>query len=98
MVEEPEEREARNADPAVARNELLMGALQSLAGWRQATRPWNDETPVDSTGVFSHALGRLPWFAPFLRRARRLRPVLPMMGPPVSLVQQFSLSHQVAGT
>ncbi len=32
------------------------------------------------TGVFSHALGRLPWFAPFLRRARRLRPVLPMSG------------------
>ena len=29
---------------------------------------------------FSHALGRLPWFAPFLRRARRLRPVLPMSG------------------
>lgn len=24
------------------------------------------------------ALGRLPWFADFLRRERRLRPVLPM--------------------
>ena len=25
------------------------------------------------------ALGRLPWFAPFFLRARRLRPVLPMV-------------------
>ena len=25
-------------------------------------------------------LGRLPWFALFLRRARRLRPVLPISG------------------
>ena len=32
-----------------------------------------------SRGASGHALGRLPWLAPFLRRARRLRPVLPMM-------------------
>ena len=28
--------------------------------------------------VCRQALGRLPWFAPFFLRARRLRPVLPM--------------------
>ena len=27
----------------------------------------------------AQALGRLPWFAPFFLRARRLRPVLPMV-------------------
>jgi hypothetical protein len=26
----------------------------------------------------AQALGRLPWFAPFFLRARRLRPVLPI--------------------
>ncbi len=30
--------------------------------------------------VQAQALGRLPWFALFLRRARRLRPVLPISG------------------
>jgi hypothetical protein len=41
------------------------------------------KTPV-STGVLAvrsrltQALGRLPWFAPFFLRARRLRPVLPI--------------------
>src|SRR5690606_8058408 len=29
--------------------------------------------------ITTHALGRLPWLALFLRRARRLRPVLPMV-------------------
>lgn len=29
--------------------------------------------------AWDQALGRLPWFAPFFLRARRLRPVLPMM-------------------
>ena len=28
----------------------------------------------------AQALGRLPWLALFLRRARRLRPVLPISG------------------
>ncbi len=29
--------------------------------------------------LYAQVLGRLPWFAAFFRRARRLRPVLPMM-------------------
>jgi hypothetical protein len=47
------------------------------------------ETPTQKnprTGWFggsvhfcAQALGRLPWFAPFFLRARRLRPVLPMI-------------------
>ena len=48
----------------------------------------NDEAPATVTvrGLSlqrTQALGRLPWFAPFLRRARRLRPVLPMVPPEV---------------
>ena len=34
---------------------------------------------VVARGRLSQALGRLPWFAPFFLRARRLRPVLPMV-------------------
>jgi mycothiol system anti-sigma-R factor len=36
--------------------------------------------------IACQALGRLPWFAPFFLRARRLRPVFPM-------VHSFSAAH-----
>lgn len=42
-----------------------------------------------------HALGRFPWLAPFLRRARRLRPVLPMM---ILLVELGTVFHMVVET
>ena len=34
---------------------------------------------LDDGAGARQALGRLPWFAPFFLRARRLRPVLPMV-------------------
>ena len=37
------------------------------------------EAQLESSGPSDQALGRLPWFAAFLRRERRLRPVLPMV-------------------
>ena len=66
------------------------------------------KTPV-FTGVLAvrsrltQALGRLPWFAPFFLRARRLRPVLPISKPPCnnckesqSLIPQRCLQHSAA--
>lgn len=36
------------------------------------------------------ALGRLPWLAPFLRRARRLRPPLPISVLQISPISGFA--------
>ena len=51
----------------------------------------------------TQALGRLPWFAPFFLRARRLRPVLPIRKPPCnnckesqSLIPQRGVEHSAA--
>src|SRR5689334_12849009 len=44
----------------------------------QKSPPWRGLLRDDSAGA-RQALGRLPWFAPFFLRARRLRPVLPMV-------------------
>ena len=45
--------------------------------------PTKQRTPEPAARGFvlfsAQALGRLPWFAPFFLRARRLRPVLPMV-------------------
>ena len=41
----------------------------------------------------AQALGRLPWFAPFFLRARRLRPVLPMRSSYVSRSGSFPRSR-----
>src|SRR5690242_7413950 len=58
----------------------------SLDGFAGRPAPRRTKTPAlraQGLGfrqeVNAQALGRLPWFAPFFLRARRLRPVLPMV-------------------
>src|SRR5690606_34490494 len=46
--------------------------------------------------VDDQALGRLPWFAPFFLRARRLRPVLPMVPPGSKCFEHSRRSGAVA--
>lgn len=49
---------------------------------------------VSGTPSPAQALGRLPWFAAFLRRARRLRPVFPIF---VLLIQHVDLTCHTRG-
>ena len=69
----------------------------AIAGWPVSVTA--ARTPV-STGVLAacrrltQALGRLPWFAPFFLRARRLRPVLLMESLLVTTAKGHSLSYQ----
>ncbi len=67
-------------------------------------RPTKKGPPLGREGPFplspywnaAQVLGRLPWLAAFLRRARRLRPVL-LIGPPVVVQGKPQVSQMVPG-
>src|SRR5690606_25332009 len=66
-----------------AHGSILADGPRHTSYWTppDAADPRTDGAGVRMLRSTPQALGRLPWSAPCLRRARRLRPVLPMVPP-----------------
>ena len=64
------------ASPALRLARGVREAREGRAGKQWTPGRWPGVQMLDAC---AQALGRLPWFAPFFLRARRLRPVLPMV-------------------